>query len=268
MKKKYLGAYFVAAFIFVLLSSHAVYANARIDTSRAADGVIFYEFTGDLSQTVIRAFYSKDGVQKHAVMSSSPTAMPLTMGTGTYTARVLQIMPDGTGRPIVSEEVTVRAINEEVMFTISNLNVDFAVSTVAIPYFEELIKEINDVVNTIYDYVINNFTYDHGFADRVRAGLVPGSYLPVIDDFFEARKGVCFHYSALLAGALRNKGIPTKLVKGFTRQLGEERHAWNEILIDGTWVIVDATFDATLVENNRRPIFARPVADYMGTEFW
>ncbi|MBU5438687.1 transglutaminase domain-containing protein [Tissierella sp. MSJ-40] len=47
---------------------------------------------------------------------------------------------------------------------------------------------------------------------------------------------------------LRSQGIPTKLVKGYKNDL-KAYHAWNEVLLDNNWVIVDTTYDAALGKN-------------------
>ena len=48
---------------------------------------------------------------------------------------------------------------------------------------------------------------------------------------------------------LRSIGIPTKLVKGYKNDL-KEYHAWNQVLLDGSWITIDTTYDAALKKGN------------------
>lgn len=59
----------------------------------------------------------------------------------------------------------------------------------------------------------------------------------------QAKKGICYDYSSTLAGILRSNNIPTKVVMGFAPEI-DTLHAWNEILVDGKWVVVDTTYDS------------------------
>ena len=51
-------------------------------------------------------------------------------------------------------------------------------------------------------------------------------------------RGVCWTYAQVMYLLLNAECVPTRLVCGY---LGESCHAWNECLIEGTWVTVDAT---------------------------
>ena len=61
------------------------------------------------------------------------------------------------------------------------------------------------------------------------------------------RQGDCTEHSMLFATMARAAGIPAREVSGFI-YMGDETkafgaHAWNEIVLDGNWVPVDATWD-------------------------
>ena len=70
------------------------------------------------------------------------------------------------------------------------------------------------VVTDIYNYVINNLTYDTAKAQSVQSG-----YLPNVDVVLAQKKGICFDYAALMTAMLRSQDIPTKLVVGYTGSL-------------------------------------------------
>ena len=44
---------------------------------------------------------------------------------------------------------------------------------------------------------------------------------------------------------LRSLNIPTKLVTGFSDNI-KGYHAWNEVLINDNWIIIDTTYDSQL----------------------
>ena len=107
-----------------------------------------------------------------------------------------------------------------------------------------------DKVEVIFNFVVNNLTYDYEKAATVQSG-----YLPALDQVLEAKKGICFDYAALMAAMLRSQGIPCKLVVGFA---GDVYHAWisvwspdqgwveGAIYFDGAnWQLMDPTFAST-----------------------
>lgn len=106
-------------------------------------------------------------------------------------------------------------------------------------------------VELIYEFVVNELTYD-----KEKAATVQSGYLPVLDEVLEARTGICFDYAALMAGMLRSQGVPCKLVVGFA---GTAYHAWisvwsekdgwveGAIYFDGKdWKRMDPTFASSL----------------------
>jgi transglutaminase-like putative cysteine protease len=85
----------------------------------------------------------------------------------------------------------------------------------------ELTKDaatVDEKIAAIYNFVVENFTYDYELAESVQTG-----YLPMLDEVLSRRKGICFDYSALVTAMLRSQGIPARLEIGYH---GEEYHAW------------------------------------------
>lgn len=103
-------------------------------------------------------------------------------------------------------------------------------------------KEINSVVQTFgvkkqegtdreivastSDQVHSYLTYSLDYLDSSLASALAD------------HKGVCWHYSRCLYILLNLKGIPTRVVLGYLRNVP---HAWNECFVDGTWQMVDPT---------------------------
>ena len=108
----------------------------------------------------------------------------------------------------------------------------------------------------IYDYVVNNLTYDTQKAASVQSG-----YLPNVDAVMDSGKGICFDYAALMASMLRSQEVPCKLVVGYT---GDVYHAWINvwseedgwveglIYFDGkVWKLMDPTFASSGNQSNK-----------------
>lgn len=60
---------------------------------------------------------------------------------------------------------------------------------------------------------------------------------------------------------LRSLGIPTKLIKGYKNDL-KEYHAWNEVLIDEKWILIDATYDVALNNKNKKTCMIKDLKKY------
>ena len=123
---------------------------------------------------------------------------------------------------------------------------------------EELAQDCNtdlDAITNIYNYVIENITYD-----EKKAASVPYGYIPVPDDTLSSGRGICFDYASLMSAMLRSQRIPTKLDVGYS---GDVYHAWiscyvtevgwvdNIIEFDGkSWSIMDPTLAASNSASN------------------
>ena len=93
-------------------------------------------------------------------------------------------------------------------------------------------------VGAIYDYVVENVSYD-----RKKAKTVESGYLPDLDSVLKKKKGICFDYAALMTGMLRSQGVPCKLVIGYA---GTAYHAWISVWVDGKgWIDNVIYFDGT-----------------------
>jgi hypothetical protein len=64
-------------------------------------------------------------------------------------------------------------------------------------------------------------------------------------DLLEKKEGDCNAYAALFTTVARAAGIPSREVSGLVYGGDEQKdfagHAWNEIVLDGHWVPLDAS---------------------------
>ena len=75
------------------------------------------------------------------------------------------------------------------------------------------------------------------------------SSLPKIHDLLERKCGDCKSYALLFTTLARAAGLPSREVSGFV-YMGDGvkafgGHAWNEVLLDGYWVPIDASMNST-----------------------
>jgi transglutaminase-like putative cysteine protease len=62
----------------------------------------------------------------------------------------------------------------------------------------------------------------------------------------DSKKGICYDYAAVLASLLREAGIPAKLVMGYRSDM-QAYHAWNQVMVGGQWITVDATVGSVML---------------------
>ena len=101
-------------------------------------------------------------------------------------------------------------------------------------------------VKAAYKFVKNAMTYDYELAASVKSGYTPNADENLVD-----KKGICFDYASMLAVILRNADIQTKMVFGDTSY---GYHAWNEVLVDGQWIMVDACWGEYATTNYYRSV--------------
>lgn len=178
---------------------------------------------------------------------------PLNMGDGTYTIKWLENI-EGTRYAVIGNfDFEVSLAQDNINFLYPSQYVDYDKNTEAVAKSFELTAGDTtklDRVYHVYQYVIDHIDYDWDKVDEVQGKFV----LPIVDETFETKKGICFDYAALMSTMLRIQDIPTKLVTGMVE---EGYHAWVEVYIDNIgwiaphiyfnsdeWTRIDATFDA------------------------
>jgi transglutaminase-like putative cysteine protease len=110
-------------------------------------------------------------------------------------------------------------------------------------------------IKRLHDWVADNISYD---TPSFLSGKIPDqSYKAVLT----TRLAVCEGYATLFKKLCEIKGIPCALVSGYSRGYGtsvfsaehatSSNHAWNIVKIDGGDYLVDTTWDAGHLENDR-----------------
>ncbi len=241
--------------------------------SFADDGTIsFNEKNSTVSVKLIDSDYSqyKVLVQKSNSkyfynLYKENEVFPLQMGSGTYQVAIYKHVSGKKYRPINSTSQVVN-LGENDVYLQSVQNINWEDTMRAIKLAKELSLDkakTEEQFKAIYDEIVKTIVYDDFKAQIVSQDV---RYLPVIDETLDKRSGICYDYSSLMASMLRSLNIPTKMVHGKSSNTGDVYHAWNEVLLNGKWIVVDSTVDAGLFGANMNYNFDKPVQDYKGTK--
>ena len=110
-----------------------------------------------------------------------------------------------------------------------------------------LAKQAVGDAKTPEEKVKNIVAFVHGF---IRPKMVAS--LPTLPDLLEKKVGDCKCYALLTTTLCRAAGVPSREVAGLV-YMGDDvqafgGHAWNEVVLGGVWVPVDASLNQTEVD--------------------
>lgn len=228
--------------------------SANVDVTNVADGYVRVAYTGSSNARIKAQLTGPDGVRyTYNLTKGEYAVLPLSGGSGTYSVGIYVHVRDTKYSPAYTTSFQASLSSEFSPFLVSNQYVNYTSSSKAVKLAAELTEKSKtdlDKIKAIYQYAVENISYDKDRAANVQSG-----YIPDIDDVLKRGKGICFDYAAVMTAALRSLGIPTKLVIGYA---GDIYHAWistytkesgwlnNIIYFDGNvWKLMDPTFTAS-----------------------
>ncbi|MFF2484491.1 transglutaminase domain-containing protein [Paenibacillus sp. NPDC058071] len=255
----------LTAVLLIATSVHVSAATANagtqwLDMSNLGSGVVGVNY-GVKSDVKTKVMIAKGNDKYTYNLNSKEQAelFPLQLGNGEYTVSVLENTSGNKYKVVGQEKVSLNLADSKIVYLNSIQNVNWNDSKKAVQKAKELTankKTDREKVKAIYEYIITNVAYDNDLAAKA-----PTDYLPNIDKTLTSKKDICYGYAALFAAMTRSLDIPTKLVMGTTSYV-KEYHAWNEVFLDGKWVIVDTTVDAGLKNGNKKYEFEKEAAKY------
>jgi transglutaminase-like putative cysteine protease len=227
-------------------------SKASIDYSNIQDGYVMVKYTSKTTQNIKVQVKGPTTTYTYNLDADNAwDTFPLSDGNGKYQVAVYEKVKGDKYATVLSQEFTVKLSNEFAPFLRPNQYVDYTNAPNAVAKAAELTAdktEVLDKVKAVYEYVVENITYDKELASSVQSG-----YLPVLDKVLANKKGICFDYAALMTGMLRSQGVPCKLVVGYA---GTAYHAWINVYSEATgWVDNAIYFDGT-TWNRMDPTFA------------
>lgn len=239
-------------------SGVAVYENeyATLDASNADQGYVMVKYAaGETARIKVQITRSGGTTYTYDLEADGAyDVFPLPQGDGAYQVNVFRNISGTKYAQVFGQSVQVSLTNELLPFLYPNQYVDFNASSRVVSVADEITASASDELDTVaavYEYVVQNIRYDYDLAKNV-----PSTYLPDLDAVLSRQTGICFDYASVMTAMLRAKGIPTKLVIGYTSR--GEYHAWisthvsqigwinNVISFDGkSWKLMDPTFAST-----------------------
>ena len=234
-------------------------STVELDISNRSCGYIMLNYKGTNEKVKIQITSPKNVDYIYPVTKNSEfITYPLPEESGTYKIMVLESTDIQSNRYAIcfSKEIDVKLKNKYSPFLYANYYISFQEDSTCVKKAQELAKNCYsslDVVSNVYNYIIENVTYDKQKAKNIQYGYVLNP-----DETLETKTGICFDYASLMSAMLRSQGIPTKLEVGY---VGEVYHAWiscyvdeigwvdNIIEFDGkNWSLIDPTLGA----NNKK----------------
>ena len=224
-----------------------------VTTSLSENGILSLDIdtsnTGRLKVKITK----DDQVLYYDVDSDYHLNIPLQLGDGDYTVKVFRQVTGNEYESVYSLGFSYQSDNPNDVFLASSDIVNFDSSSALDGLTQQVVGGATDdreIVTLIADYVIDEFSYD-----TQKITTLSTNYIPNIDGVLADKSGICYDFAAVTAAMLREAGIPTKLVMGY-RTDSDLYHAWNEVWIDGEWMVVDTTWDNVM--NNRQLSFQNP----------
>lgn len=213
--------------------------QAAIDYSNTSDGYVMMQFTATTDKKLKARVEGPKTTYTYDLKPGGWAVFPLSDGNGDYKFQIFQNVSGTKYSVVASAAHKVEVKDEFAPFIRPNQYVNYSAASKTVLKGQELTKDITDPlkkVEAVYNYVINNVSYDYQKAASVTSG-----YLPVLDTVLESKKGICFDYAALMTGMLRSQGVPCKLVIGYA---GSAYHAWISVWTEATgWIDGVVYFD-------------------------
>lgn len=248
---------FIMVLIFILMVTVSAYADSNIIKVNTESSTVSINIEAN-NYSDFKVIVKK-GEEKYTYnLFSQSDDLPLQMGNGEYTVGLYQKVDGNKYKLVTSESFTLKAEKNSV-YLASSQNVKWDSDSSTAQLASQLTSNLEtdkDKVQAIYDYVVKNVAYDNN-----KAISVSSRYNPKVENTLEEGKGICYDYASLTAAMLRSVDIPTKLVKGNSK-VTNVYHAWNEVLVDGKWIVVDTTTDAAYESKGISVCFEKNSADY------
>ncbi len=235
-----------------------------IDTSNHSDGYIMARYFGGCPKVKMIITGPNSYKCTYDLNSSEYQAFPLTAGSGSYSIGIYENIEGNAYATAYSMTLNASIYNDFSPYLRPSQYVNYNANTYAVALASQLCATASsdlDCVSIVYNYIIDNITYDHDKANSALNGNLNG-YLPQIDTSLTAGKGICVDYAAIMACMLRSQRIPTRLEVGYA---AGAYHAWISVYIqdigwingiiqfDGkSWKLMDPTFGASSGEAELR----------------
>lgn len=248
----------IALALIAVVALTPLQADSVIKVNAKAGTVSVYYQASDY--TDLKVLIQKGDAKYVYNLYDADEVFPLQMGDGTYTIGLYQRTTGNKYRKLSSVTQAVD-IDEMTVYQASVQNInwdDYSQSTALAQQLTTNAANEQAVFDALYAYMVQRIAYDY---DKATVLKNASRYIPSNDVTIQLEKGICYDYSSLFASMLRSQNIPTRLVEG-TSTYTSEYHAWNEVFLNGKWVIVDTTVDALYERHQADYSYIKSAADY------
>ena len=222
-----------------------------LDASNSAQGYVMLKYTGSSPKVKVQITKKGGTTYTYNILKRDDyEVFPMSEGDGSYDVKLFENVEGTKYAQKFAKTVDVKLDNKFLPFLYPNQYVNFTAQSQVIAMGDQLTKNAKtdfEKVEIIYNYAVDNFTYDYDKAATVKSG-----YLPKVDEILQSKTGICFDYAAVMSSMLRGENIPCKLVVGYT---GKIYHAWINVYTESTgwidgliffdgqnWQMMDPTF--------------------------
>lgn len=223
---------------------------AVVDYSNAEEGYVMVFYFGETDKRLKVLLKGPSTTYNYDLPRNQWAVLPLSDGDGSYQAGIYRNISGSEYAMVMLADFDVTLQDEFAPFLRPNQYVNYLNAPNTVSMGAELCAEVEhplEKVAVVYDYVVQNISYDDEKAATVQSG-----YLPDLDEILEIKKGICFDYASMMTAMLRSQEVPCKLVVGYA---GSIYHAWisvwteedgwidGAIFFDGhVWKRMDPTF--------------------------
>ncbi|MCR4787962.1 MAG: transglutaminase-like domain-containing protein [Lachnospiraceae bacterium] len=228
----------------------------KIDMSNSSEGYFIFTYLGESSEVKLQVTGPDYMTYTYDIHDNNPETFPISAGNGEYTIGVFENVDGNQYATIFSENFNFEVTNTFGAFLYPNQYVKFNKDSEVVAKAVELVAPAHDdleAINYVYNYLVENITYDQHKAETVESG-----YIPDVDHILEIKTGICLDYAAVMSSMLRSQQIPVRMEIGYA---GSAYHAWiscyvtnigwiNGIIqFDGVnWSLMDPTVAANMGE--------------------
>lgn len=243
-------------------SGVVTYGNdmTTIDASNLDQGYIMANYTGTCPKVKLLITGPNSYKSTYDLNTAAFQAFPLTGGDGSYEVTVCENIQGSEYSVCYKLSLEVSLPDPFSPYLYPNCYVDYSADSKAVELSAQLCETAAndlDCVSNVYNYIIENISYDYDKAAKITSGVL-STYIADIDGTLSSGKGICLDYAALMTCMLRSQGIPTRLEVGYA---STEYHAWISTYIndvgwvngvvefDGrSWSLMDPTFAVSSTE--------------------
>ncbi|MDO4546786.1 MAG: transglutaminase-like domain-containing protein [Clostridia bacterium] len=211
-----------------------------VDVSNSDDGYVMGKYTQSQKRLKFRLTLADDSYTYDLNGDGDYEVFPLQMGNGKYNAKVFKQASGNRYTQEASQNFNVKLSSDDAPFLCPNQYIWYTQESPAVAMSNELCEGLQtdaEKLEAIRSYVRSNFSYNY-----MRAMTVTSGYLPDLDCVYEEKSGICFDIAGITACMLRVQGVAAKMAIGYANT---SYHAWNEVLIDGEYILVDITSEIT-----------------------